>query len=82
MQGGFFYGEPAGIINRSLGTDWNTPICDPRATAGDACDGSYGRNFYGGDLQGILDKLSYLKSLGVTVIYPKPDFSDHLQTII
>lgn len=74
VPGGFFYGEPAGTINRSLGTDWNTPICDPRATAGDACDGSYSRNFYGGDLQGILDKLSYLKSLGVTVIYLNPIF--------
>lgn len=32
------------------------------------------REFYGGDLQGILDKLDYLKDLGVEVIYLNPVF--------
>ncbi len=32
------------------------------------------RNFYGGDLQGILDKLDYLQELGVQVIYLNPIF--------
>ncbi len=32
------------------------------------------RNFYGGDLQGVLDKMDYLKSLGVEVIYFNPLF--------
>ncbi|MBP5197679.1 MAG: glycoside hydrolase family 13 protein [Lachnospiraceae bacterium] len=32
------------------------------------------RNFYGGDLQGVLDKLDYLKDLGVEVIYFNPLF--------
>ena len=32
------------------------------------------RNFYGGDLQGVLDKLPYLKDLGVEVIYFNPIF--------
>ncbi|MCR5089630.1 MAG: glycoside hydrolase family 13 protein [Oscillospiraceae bacterium] len=36
-------------------------------------DGDY-RHFYGGDLQGILDKLDYLQSLGVEVIYLNPIF--------
>lgn len=31
-------------------------------------------NFYGGDLQGILDKLDYLQDLGVDVIYCNPIF--------
>lgn len=31
-------------------------------------------NFYGGDLQGVLDKLDYLKSLGIDVIYFNPIF--------
>ena len=31
-------------------------------------------NFYGGDLQGIIDKLGYLKSLGVEAIYLNPIF--------
>lgn len=32
------------------------------------------REFYGGDLQGIMDKLDYLKDLGVEVIYLNPIF--------
>ena len=32
------------------------------------------RCFYGGDLQGILDKLDYLQDLGVEVIYMNPIF--------
>lgn len=31
-------------------------------------------NFYGGDLQGILDKLDYLQDLGVEVLYLNPIF--------
>lgn len=30
--------------------------------------------FYGGDLQGVLDKLDYLKSLGIEVLYLNPIF--------
>ena len=43
--------------------DWNRP---PQAM--DV------RDFYGGDLQGVLDKLDYLKDLGVDVIYFNPLF--------
>ena len=32
------------------------------------------REFYGGDLQGVLDKMDYLKSLGIDVIYFNPLF--------
>ncbi|MCL2364639.1 MAG: glycoside hydrolase family 13 protein [Defluviitaleaceae bacterium] len=32
------------------------------------------RNFYGGDLRGIIDKLPYLKKLGVTGLYLTPVF--------
>ena len=32
------------------------------------------RKFYGGDLQGVIDKLDYLKDLGVEVIYLNPIF--------
>ncbi len=38
------------------------------------------RTFYGGDLQGVLDKLDYLQDLGIEVIYFNPLFvspSDH-----
>lgn len=30
------------------------------------------RNFYGGDLQGVMDKLDYLQDLGVEVVYFNP----------
>ena len=43
--------------------DWNTP---PRAM--DV------RDFYGGDLQGVMNKLDYLQELGVDVIYFNPIF--------
>ncbi len=36
--------------------------------------GSDVRNFYGGDLQGVLDKMDYLEDLGVEVIYFNPLF--------
>jgi len=32
-------------------------------------------NFYGGDLQGIIDKLDYLEDMGVEVLYLNPIFS-------
>ena len=32
------------------------------------------RNFYGGDLQGVMDKLDYLQELGVEVLYLNPIF--------
>ena len=70
--GSFHYDLPGGSIVRSNGTDWNTPICDPRSAT--ECFQSYSQNFYGGDLQGIIDKLDYLQSLGVTVIYMNPIF--------
>ena len=37
-----------------------------------AVDGT--RQFYGGDLQGVIDKLEYLEKLGVEVIYFNPIF--------
>lgn len=38
------------------------------------------REFYGGDLQGVLDKLDYLQELGVEVIYFNPLLYRHLIT--
>jgi glycosidase len=41
-------------------------------------DGKYCGNFYsGGNFKGIISKLPYLKSLGVTVIYLNPIFESH-----
>ena len=35
-------------------------------------EGIWNADFYGGDLQGIIDKLDYIKSLGVSIIYLSP----------
>lgn len=43
--------------------NWNHPVEND-----DIC------NFYGGDLKGVMDKMSYLKDLGVDVIYFNPIF--------
>ena len=53
-----YIGEPCTRV-----TDWNK------------CPAFMGvREFYGGDLQGVLDKLDYLQDLGVEVIYFNPLF--------
>ena len=72
--GSFFYNEEGGTVTRSLdpGGNWNTVVCDPRGAG--ACNGTYSKNFYGGDLKGITAKLDYLQSLGVTAIYLNPIF--------
>ncbi len=43
--------------------DWDAPVDDTDI-----------RNFYGGDLQGVMSKLDYLQQLGVEVIYLNPIF--------
>ncbi|HUF38135.1 MAG TPA: alpha-amylase family glycosyl hydrolase [Anaerolineales bacterium] len=75
--GRFFYGEPGGTIYRSdpdggTSNPWNTVVCDPRDV--DDCPGTYSLNFYGGDLQGVIDQIDYLDDLGVTILYFNPIF--------
>ncbi|HNT24080.1 MAG TPA: alpha-amylase family glycosyl hydrolase, partial [Anaerolineales bacterium] len=67
-----FYDEPDTVF-RSNQANWNQPICNPRDAAG-PCPGAYSQNFYGGDLQGILDQLDYIEELGITAIYLNPIF--------
>lgn len=67
----FYNGDPSNdVLNREysyLGnmakqqSDWDAPVGDK-----DFC------TFYGGDLQGIIDKLDYLEDLGIEVIYLSP----------
>ena len=70
--GSFFYDEAGGTVYRSLTQNWNEAVCDPRETG--ECAGTYSKNFYGGDLQGLIDKLDYLQSLGITTVYLNPIF--------
>ncbi|MCP4429209.1 MAG: alpha-amylase [Chloroflexi bacterium] len=72
--GTFFYNEnPTIERSNDINGYWNAVICDPRNSVSD-CPSIYSQNFYGGDLQGVLDKLQYLDDLGVTVIYFNPIF--------
>ncbi|MCL2839136.1 MAG: glycoside hydrolase family 13 protein [Defluviitaleaceae bacterium] len=55
--------EYAYLGKTAMAMEWGADI-----GVGDFC------NFYGGDLKGIMEKMPYLKSLGVEVIYLNPIF--------
>ena len=59
-----FYGD----LQATLHGTWNEPLEDSRAT------GFFNRDFFGGDLEGIEQKLDYLKGLGVDAIWLTPIF--------
>lgn len=56
--------------HRFLVRDWDTPVFYPRAENGDVSSWP----FWGGTLRGIEEKLPYLASLGVTILYLNPIF--------
>lgn len=59
--------------DRQLHTDWlETPVWKP-----DSRGQITNNDYFGGDLKGIEQKLPYLESLGVTVIYLNPIFESH-----
>ncbi len=45
-----------------------------RPGSGDGSDSVYNNDFFGGDLQGIIDKLDYIQDLGANTIYMTPVF--------
>jgi glycosidase len=59
-----FYGNVPALLHPT----WNEPLEDSRAT------GVFNRDFFGGDLQGVNEKLDYLKALGVDAIWLTPIF--------
>ena len=59
-----FYGNVPATLHQT----WNEPVEDSRAT------GVFNRDFFGGDLEGVTDKLDYLKALGVDAIWLTPIF--------
>ncbi|MGC9394137.1 MAG: alpha-amylase family glycosyl hydrolase [Anaerolineae bacterium] len=69
ISGTFFYDEDPGVVTAP---QWNWPVPDPRVAG--PWEGSYSKLFYGGDLQGIIDKLDYLEDLGVNTLYLNPIF--------
>lgn len=52
---------------RHIHTSWNEPV-----QLGPGQDGIWNNDFYGGDLQGIIDSLDYIKTLGVEILYLSP----------
>lgn len=51
---------------------WNEKPFKPGT--GDGSDTLYNNDFFGGDLQGIIDKLDYIKSVGANALYLTPVF--------
>ena len=64
-----FYGTEVPIAH----TTWNEAIYDPRQAG--TYFNAYGNQFFGGDLQGIIQKLDYLQSLGIDTLYLTPIFT-------
>ena len=52
---------------RNIHEDWNESM-----QIGPDKDGIWNNDFYGGDLKGIIDKLDYIESLGVSILYLSP----------
>ena len=52
---------------RTIHKNW-----DENQIIGPNKDGIWNADFYGGDLKGITDKLDYIKSLGVSILYLSP----------
>ena len=71
--------------DRVLRLPWGTPPegycrgyqadCPKRWQSGPGREGPFGRDYYGGDLAGVIEKLPYLKDLGVTVLFFNPIFA-------
>jgi len=90
----FYNGDPKNDPQLSDPTVYGNPVlpkawddlpegyCRAYQGASEPCDeGPLGRDFFGGDLQGVKEKLDYLEDLGVTAIYFNPIFeapSNHL----
>ncbi|HEV3309561.1 MAG TPA: glycoside hydrolase family 13 protein [Chloroflexota bacterium] len=66
-------GQKFGYITVIKHKSWNElPVEDGRCTALGL--NNYNCDFFGGDLQGVIDKLGYLHELGINVIYLNPIF--------
>jgi glycosidase len=79
------YGWPDNELDRILVKKWGSPpegYCRAYTNPATPClETPRGRDYFGGDLAGLHQKLDYLQALGVTVIYLNPIFeasSDHL----
>ena len=58
---------PEQMINRTIHNSW-----DEEMQIGPDKNGIWNADFYGGDIKGITNKLDYIESLGVSIIYLSP----------
>lgn len=58
---------PKDMPHRTIHKSWDEDI-----VVGPNDEGIWNADFYGGNLQGIINKLDYIKSLGVSIIYLSP----------
>jgi len=71
---GDVYGNP--ILTRDWETDLPEGFCRAYTAPAEPCDEEpLGRDFYGGDLVGLRERLPDLAELGVTVVYLNPIFA-------
>jgi glycosidase len=72
------YGYPNEPLDQILVKEWTDlpeGYCRFYENPAEACtEGPRGRDYFGGDLRGVQQKLNYLEALGVTVIYFNPLF--------
>ena len=72
------YGWPTEALDRIITKSWSDlpeGYCRFYVNPAEPCDeGPRGRDYFGGDLMGVQQRLNYLKSLGVTIIYFNPIF--------
>ncbi len=78
------YGWPIDTLDKILVKKWNElpeGYCRAYKNPAQPCnENPRGRDYFGGDLKGVTEKLGYLSSLGVNTIYFNPIFesaSDH-----
>ncbi|GIK73068.1 MAG: alpha-amylase [Chloroflexota bacterium] len=72
----WFYPDECGGHARPI-SPWNSLVPDPEPydpNRNPEWYGAYNCTFFGGDLQGVQEKLEYLQELGVTTIYFNPIF--------
>lgn len=72
----WFYPEECGGHAQPI-APWNSFVPDPEPNdpnRNPKWHGTYNCTFFGGDLQGIQEKLDYLQELGVTALYLNPIF--------
>lgn len=71
---GWFYPDERG--RRFPIKPWNTIVPDPEPYSDPSREywATYSSTMYGGDLQGVQQKLDYLQSMGVTTLYLNPIF--------